>query len=71
MLLTGTIVSLSHENNIRMAKVSANGAMICVSLAFLPDAEAGDRILAEGGVALSIITQEELKEKKHVSRNSR
>lgn len=68
MLLTGTIVSVSHENDIAMAKVNANGVIIRVALTLLPNAEVGARVLVEGGVAISIITQEE--EKQHVPRNS-
>ncbi|HET6274266.1 MAG TPA: HypC/HybG/HupF family hydrogenase formation chaperone [Bacteroidota bacterium] len=70
MLLTGTIVSVSRENNIAMAKVNANGVIIRVALALLPDAEVGAQVLVEGGVAISIITQEQVKEKQHVPRNS-
>ena len=70
MLLTGTIVSVSHENDIAMAKVNANGVIIRVALTFLPDAEVGAQVLVEGGVAISIITQEQVKEKQHVPRNS-
>ena len=71
MLLTGTIVSVSHDDGITVAKVNAHGAIIHVSLALLPEANVGTRVLAEGGVAISIIKQEELKEEQHVSCNSR
>jgi hydrogenase maturation factor len=71
MLLTGTVVSVSEDNGITMAKVNAHGAIIHVSLALVPNAREGTRILAEGGVAISIIKQEELEEEQHVPRNSR
>jgi len=71
MLLTGTVVSVSEVNGIVVAKVNAHGAIVHVSLALLPEAREGTRILAEGGVAIAIIEQEELKEEYHVPRNSR
>lgn len=54
-LLTGTLVRITEENGRRTAALRVGGALTRVSLEFLPQARVGDVVLAEAGVALSIV----------------
>lgn len=57
-LVTGEIVEIYLDTWTKMAKVRVNGVFIRVPLLLLPDAQVGDRVLIESGVAIAKVGAE-------------
>jgi hydrogenase maturation factor len=56
--MTGEIIDIYLDTWTKMAKVRVNGAFIRVPLLLLPDAQVGDHVLVEGGVAIAVVKAE-------------
>ncbi len=53
-----TILRIEEGEDGRLAWVEYRGVRVQVSLAFVPNARPGDRVLVQGRVALSLISEE-------------
>ena len=51
-IVTGRIVEIYAQEEMIMGKVNVRGAFMEVPLKFVPDAEVGDAIVIESGVAI-------------------
>ncbi|TAK57231.1 MAG: hypothetical protein EPO24_10140 [Bacteroidetes bacterium] len=58
-ITTGEIVEVYIENGTTIGRINVNGALMRVPLFFLLNAKAGDTVLIESGVAISIFNQEQ------------
>ncbi|MBI3994857.1 MAG: HypC/HybG/HupF family hydrogenase formation chaperone [Nitrospirae bacterium] len=56
--VTGEIVELYPDGWTNMAKVRVNGVFIRVPMLLLPEAQVGDHVLVEGGVAVAVVKAE-------------
>jgi hydrogenase expression/formation protein HypC len=60
LAVPGKIISISDSTpDLRMAKVSFGGVVKDICIQWLPEAVAGDYVLAHVGTALSIVDQED------------
>lgn len=63
LAVPGKIISISDENSIfRNGKVSFNGAIKEVNMAYVPEAKVNDYVIVHAGFALSILSEEQAKE---------
>lgn len=53
-LLIGEVIDVYPGEWTKMARVRIGGAITETSLGFLPEAEIGDTVLMEGGVAIAV-----------------
>jgi hydrogenase maturation factor len=70
-LLYAQIVEIFIEDEIRMARINAGGAVKKVSLDLLTDVSCGDTVLLCDGVAISKVRSAAAVENKDVSGDSR
>lgn len=61
LAIPAKIISLSDNNDDlqRMARVDFSGVLKEISLAYLPEAKAGDYVIVHAGLALSILDEDE------------
>lgn len=61
LAIPAKIISLSDNNDDlqRMARVDFSGVLKDISLAYLPEAKAGDYVIVHAGLALSILDEAE------------
>ena len=71
VLVTGQIAGITGTGSSRIARIRVGGAHTHVSLELVGDANVGDVILAEGGVAIGRLETGTRKEQSHVPGNSR
>ncbi|MBD3268184.1 HypC/HybG/HupF family hydrogenase formation chaperone [bacterium] len=58
--IPGKIVSIQDEDPLyRMGKVEFSGVQKDISLAYVPEAEAGDYVIVHAGFAINVIDEEE------------
>lgn len=50
-----TIVAITGDGALRMARIDVAGRPADVSLAYVPEAEVGDFVLVQGGFAVTIL----------------
>jgi hydrogenase expression/formation protein HypC len=63
LAVPGKIISISDENPIfRTGKVSFNGAIKEVNMAYVPEAKVNDYVIVHAGFALSILNEEQAKQ---------
>ena len=58
LVFTGRVVSIAEGPDGRVGKVSVRGAQVEVALDLVPDAQAGDSVLVNAGVALSLVRED-------------
>jgi hydrogenase expression/formation protein HypC len=61
LAVPGKIVSITGADVLRSANVSFGGTCRTVSLAFVPEAKAGDYVMVHVGFALSVVDEVEAK----------
>jgi hydrogenase expression/formation protein HypC len=61
LAIPAKIISISDNNDSlqRVARVDFSGVLKDISLAYLPEAEAGDYVIVHAGLALSILDEAE------------
>lgn len=61
LAIPAKIISISDNNDTlqRMARVDFSGVQKDISLAYLPEAKAGDYVIVHAGLALSMLDEEE------------
>lgn len=59
LAVPGKIVSIEGEDFARMARVSFEGIIKDVSLAYVPEAQVGDYAVVHVGFAISLLNEEE------------
>ncbi|MEW6509582.1 MAG: HypC/HybG/HupF family hydrogenase formation chaperone [Bacteroidota bacterium] len=70
-LISGEIVELCLEGEVRMARVRVGAAFVRVPISLVEDAAVGDRVLIESGVAIALEHMESTKGQPHVPRHPR
>lgn len=65
LAVPGEIISVSGLNELRTGRVSFGGLVKEINLAFVPDAQVGDYVVAHAGIAISIIDQAEAQQTLH------
>jgi hydrogenase maturation factor len=60
-ILSGTIVEIYEEGGMRMGKIKVGAAFVRVPIS-LVDAEVGDTVLIESGVAIAKVSRQTLEE---------
>ncbi len=66
-VVTGTILSITDTEGIRIAMVDVRGTRLRIPLTLLPDVVIGESILIESGVATARVRDDENKEQPNVS----
>jgi hydrogenase expression/formation protein HypC len=63
LAIPAKIISISENNDDlqRMARVDFSGVQKDISLAYLPEAKAGDYVIVHAGLALSMLDEDEAK----------
>jgi hydrogenase expression/formation protein HypC len=63
LAIPAKIISISenHDDLQRMARVDFSGVQKDISLAYLPEAKAGDYVIVHAGLALSMLDEDEAK----------
>lgn len=60
LAIPAKIISITTDNPLeRMAKVDFSGVTKDISLAYLPEAKAGDYVIVHAGLALSVLDEDE------------
>jgi hydrogenase maturation factor len=52
---TGELIEIVEERGARIGRIRVRGAVTRVDLSFVPDAKVGDTVLAQAGVAISVM----------------
>jgi hydrogenase expression/formation protein HypC len=63
LAIPAKIISIfeNHDDLQRMARVDFSGVQKDISLAYLPEAKAGDYVIVHAGLALSMLDEDEAK----------
>jgi hydrogenase maturation factor len=61
-LLSGEIVQVYEDGEVRMGKVRVGGAFLRVPLSLVVDGKVGDTILIESGVAIAKVSRQTMEE---------
>ena len=59
-IMTGEVVEIYMEDGKAMGKISVGGAIVHVALMLLIDANVGDKVIVDSGIAISRIEPEEI-----------
>ncbi len=70
-IVSGEIREIYVQDGVTVAQVKVKGAIVRASILFLPEAQVGDTVLVESGVAISKVDQQSKEEDRDVSRNPR
>ena len=62
LAVPGIIISISSDEDLKMAKVSFNGVLKDVSIEWVPSASVGDYVVVHAGSALTILNKQEAEE---------
>jgi hydrogenase expression/formation protein HypC len=62
LAIPGKVLEINTENMMRMSQVDFGGITREISLAYLPDVQAGDYVIVHAGFAISRLDEEEAQE---------
>jgi hydrogenase expression/formation protein HypC len=62
LAIPGKVVEITGQDMMRMSRVDFGGITRDISLAYLPDVQAGDYVIVHAGFAISQLDEEEAQE---------